>query len=69
MSENDLQSMRSEILGVLRSNGDPFMTATEVADEVGATRQNVKYHLDRLQEDGEVDRKEAGSRAVGWWAV
>ena len=43
------------------------MTATEISEHVGKTRQGVKYQLDNLHEQGVVERKAAGSRAVGWW--
>lgn len=48
---------------------DPFMTATEIAERLGMTRQKVLYHLKNLNEANKVGRKEAGSRAVGWWAT
>jgi len=69
MSTESIQSTREEILQELQESGDAFMTATEIANIVGATRQNVKYHLDQLKEQGVVEKKQAGSRAVGWWAT
>jgi len=47
----------------------PFLTANEVADTVGIANSTAHNHLNRMRENGEVDRKETGARSVGWWAT
>ena len=57
------------ILKLFDRIGDPFLTAPEIAEEFGVTRQAVTYRLKKMQEGGLVDRKKAGANSVGWWAT
>ena len=47
----------------------PFLTAAELGEELGVSRQTANYRLKRMREKGLVDRKETGARAVAWWAT
>ena len=47
----------------------PFLTAAELGEELSVSRQAANYRLKRMRDDGLVDRKEAGARAVAWWAT
>lgn len=67
MSIQSSRSTADQIVQILRENDDAFMTATEISNEIGKTRQAVRYQLDNLHDEGRVERKQAGSRAVGWW--
>lgn len=58
-----------EIIEVFRKSDERFLTATEVADEIGVTRQAMNSRLKRLREQGILASKRAGSRAVGYWLV
>lgn len=57
----------SEILDQFRESDDPFLTGPEIAESLSVTRQAVNIRLRELHEEGVVERKEAGSHAVGWW--
>lgn len=57
-----------DILKVFDAADEPFLTATEIANELPVSRQAVNYRLDQMHENGLVGRKKTGSRAVGWWA-
>jgi len=57
-----------DILLVFDSTEEPFMTASEIADELPITRDTVLRRLKRMEEKGLVGHKKAGARAVGWWA-
>jgi len=57
-----------DILLVFDSTDEPFMTASEVADELPITRDAVLRRLKGMEEKGLVGHKKAGARAVGWWA-
>jgi len=46
--------------------GRPFVTASDVAEEVGMTRQGVHRRLENLHEAGEL-RKYKPGRGVIWW--
>ncbi|QIO25283.1 winged helix-turn-helix domain-containing protein [Haloarcula sp. JP-L23] len=61
------QITTEEILNQFEEADAPFLTATEIADELDVQRQAIHYRLQKLLEKGVVERKEAGSRAVGWW--
>lgn len=56
-----------EILSVLTEANAPIVTATEIADEIDMTRQAITRRLKRMREEGLVERKEVGARAVVWW--
>jgi predicted ArsR family transcriptional regulator len=70
MSENPAREKISDqdILKVFDNTDDPFLTASEIADQLPVSRQAVNYRLDRMHEEGLVGRKKTGARAVGWWA-
>ena len=46
---------------------EPILTAVEIADSIGMTRQGVNQQLKKLEERGVVQRKKVGGRAVAWW--
>jgi DNA-binding IclR family transcriptional regulator len=46
---------------------EPVFTAVEIADETGVSRPTVHKRLREMQSNGEVRRKEVGSRAVVYW--
>ena len=57
-----------DILKVFDAADEPFMTASEIADELPVSRQAVNYRLDTMLEKGLVGKKKTGARSVGWWA-
>lgn len=57
-----------DILKVFDAADEPFLTASEIADELPVSRQAVNYRLDSMHEKGLVGKKKTGARAVGWWA-
>jgi predicted transcriptional regulator len=69
MSVTAGMSTKEEIISHLRKSDDPFMTAPEIAESMDMTRQAISHNLRELHEQGRVERKSAGSRAVGWWLV
>ena len=48
-------------------SGEPVLTATEVADQLGITQQGAHHKLQRAHERGAVEKKKVGARAVVWW--
>lgn len=58
-----------DILKVFDAASDPFLTAGEVADRLPISRQAVHHRLEKLREDGRVDKKKTGARGAGWWAT
>ena len=58
-----------ELMNVFQSAEDPILTATEVAERIGVTRQYAHQRLQDLHDAGVVTRKKVGSRAVVWWPV
>ena len=47
----------------------PVQTANELAEELSISRSAMHYRLKRMRDQGLVDRKETGARAVVWWRV
>jgi len=63
-----------DVLKVFDYDDDPVLTAAEVADGLRRfgkeiTREGARKRLARMEEQGLVDRKKLGARAVGWWAT
>lgn len=58
-----------DILKIFDNSDDPILTSSEIADELPVSRQAVNYRLKQMHEEGLVDRKETGARAVAWWAT
>jgi len=46
---------------------DPFVTAKEVSERMGVTRQTAYKHLQRLHEQDRLEKRKIGSSAVIWW--
>lgn len=59
MNEN---GKRQAVFLALVDHGD-ILTPTEIGTDIGETRQTVKYHLDRLVENGLVIKNGDGYRA------
>ena len=57
----------SEILEVFRESTDPFVSISELTEELGMTRQALNYRLRTLEEKGRIRSKPAGGNALGWW--
>lgn len=57
-----------DILKVFDAADEPFLTATEIANEMPVSRQAVNYRLETMHDKGTVGRKKTGARSVGWWA-
>lgn len=58
-----------DILKVFDNADEPVLTASEIAKALPVTRQALNYRLNRMHENGLVDRKDAGARSVVWWAT
>jgi hypothetical protein len=55
-----------QILAYLGRVYEP-VTATDIGAEFGVTNRTALNKLDRLHEQGTIERKEVGARAVVWW--
>ncbi|MFC6723511.1 winged helix-turn-helix transcriptional regulator [Halobium palmae] len=58
-----------DILKIFDNAEEPFLTATEIADQLPISQSAVNYRLKEMREKGQLDSKKTGSRAVGWWAT
>lgn len=59
--------MTDDVLEVMQQSDEPFLTVTEILEEVDVTRKTVNDRLQELAGDGIVNRKKVGGRAVVWW--
>ena len=55
-----------EILALFDEHDAPYMTAKEVADKAGMSRQGMHNRLEDLADNGVLESKNTG-RTVGWW--
>jgi predicted transcriptional regulator len=67
MAVKSRMSTEDRIIAQFRQAETPFLTAVEIADAIGMTRQGVNQRLKQLEERDIVERKKVGSRAVAWW--
>lgn len=58
-----------EILATMREIPEPIVTASELADRLPIGRRAVRERLSNLTEEGVVERKQVGARAVVWWCT
>jgi predicted ArsR family transcriptional regulator len=59
----DQQDLENKI----KQHHRPFVTANEVADSLDVARQTAHKHLQRLHEQGELNKRKVGGSAVIWW--
>lgn len=55
------------VLAALGEHPDPVATAKEVGEALGCTGEAARQKLTQLHDDGRVERKTVGARAVVWW--
>ncbi|AXG11592.1 winged helix-turn-helix domain-containing protein [Haloplanus rubicundus] len=55
-----------EILHVLSESDDPFLTTTEVAEQVDLSQPGMLKRLRDLEDAGYIDNKKAGNSNT-WW--
>ncbi len=67
MSENYSESVDKEVREFLERNRKPFVTTTNVAEDLGVTRQYAHDRLTELVNNGEIERTKVGAKAVVWW--
>ena len=57
-----------DVLKVFDYADEPVLTASEVATELPITREAVGRRLNRMREEGLVERKQTGASSIAWWA-
>ena len=58
-----------DILKAFDASDEPVLSATEIAEEFGVTRQTITRRLNEMAEEGLVESKQMGARSVAWWAT
>ncbi|MHC3378192.1 HTH domain-containing protein [Haloarcula sp. H-GB5] len=56
-----------DVLNILRESDTPVMTAKQVADKLGCTREAARQKLESLYQEERVEKMKVGARAVVWW--
>lgn len=59
--------MNTDVLRAMDYQDDPFVTTTEIADELDVANQTVLKRLHELHDEGRIERKDVGANAVVWW--
>jgi len=57
----------SKLREEIQEQSSPFVTASDMAASLEVSRQTSYKHLQRMHENGEVEKKKIGSSAVIWW--
>ncbi|MFC7205273.1 winged helix-turn-helix domain-containing protein [Haloferax namakaokahaiae] len=57
-----------EIISIFKSHEDPFLSTSEVAEELGFSQQGTLKRLQSLEKDGVLQKKKAGGSLI-WWLV
>jgi len=57
----------TQIVQAIDEHADPVLSAQEVAEIFGHTRQWADSRLKDLAEEGRVQKKSGGPRSVMWW--
>lgn len=56
-----------QIITAIEEHDDPVVSSKEVAELFDHTRQWAHRRLNRLSDDGLVEKKESGGQSVVWW--
>jgi len=56
-----------ELKSLFEESEEPVLTAVDVAEKLGVTQQAAHAKLSKAHEEGWMQRKKVGSRAVVWW--
>jgi len=67
MSSTFRKMSDDDILNQFHDSADPVLTAAEIADNVGMSRQAIQRRLKQLRDDGRLNKKKVGGRAIVWW--
>jgi len=51
----------------IKQSSRPFVTANDMAECLGVARQTAHKHLQRLHEEGNLNKRKVGGSAVIWW--
>lgn len=51
----------------IQQHENPFITATDMAESMGVARQTAYKHLQRMYENGKLEKEKIGGSAVIWW--
>jgi DNA-binding IclR family transcriptional regulator len=57
----------ADLLFLVATAPEPFITATELTDRTGYTRENVRTRLNNLVESGYLEAKTVGASAKIYW--
>lgn len=58
----------AKLIRRIKEAPDPFVTASELSEQLPLSRQQINGRLRDLEEQGIADRKKCGS-GQGWWII
>lgn len=56
-----------DILRIFLSSTDPAFVPAEIADELDVTTEGARHQMNRLVDEGLLERKKPGPRTVLYW--
>ena len=57
----------SKLVYKIRNHEDPFVTASQIGEIFNVSRQTAYKHLQRMYEQGDIEKRKIGGSAVIWW--
>jgi len=69
MPLTEVTSIQREYLRALVEHPDPAVTAIEIGDARGVSKQAAYNALEKLVDKGLVEKKKVGSRSVIYWST
>lgn len=62
-----VKTTERELLEAIATHEDPFVTSTEIAEDVVIGQQGVYKRLENFEEEGYLLRKRVGASGTIWW--
>ena len=59
--------MNSDVLDAIDKQSEPFVTATEIGEELNVSNTAILERLHELHENGKVESKKVGANTLVWW--
>lgn len=61
------QVTEKNLLKEIRTHENPFVTSSEMAEALGVRRQTAYKHLERMSDNGRLEKEKVGGSAVIYW--
>ena len=63
----ETEGVPADLASVFAKRNEPVLTASDIAEALDITQQGAHAKLQRAHNNGTVEKKTVGARAVVWW--